>query len=578
MPSPGPTGYRAFAAFCAAVARRFDEDRCLQVAGGLTFTTLLALVPLLAVALSVSSATPLFDQWMEELQEFVASHFLPDSGARLIRAQLLEFTANAGRLTALGLAFLGLTALSLMMGIDETFNRLFRSQQRRPFARRLLAHLALLAFAPLLIGASLSMTSRLVAQSLGLLGEWGLAATALLRGGPYVFTCLAFTLLYLLLPKRPVLVRHALAGGLLAGLAFELAKLGFALYITNFATYTMVYGAFAAVPIFLLWIYLSWLVVLLGATLTALLPEHELAFAPVAAGKPAQADRGAHLGTHRGASGSTNCGTIPAAPSSLATQGTAQGAVQRNPAETPQMPVTPESSSRIPARERLIVALDVPTAVEARALVESLGDSVRFYKIGLELFTSGSYFELLDWLAARDKKVFADLKFYDIPETVQRAVANLRGRGVTFATVHGHRSIMRAAGAAKGEVKILAVTVLTSFDQSDLAEMGAVVDVPQLVLSRARGALECGCDGVIASGLEAQPLKAAFGEKLLVVTPGIRPAEDRPADDQKRTVDVAQAFANGADYIVVGRPVRQAADPQAAAEAIQKTIAGVFAG
>jgi orotidine-5'-phosphate decarboxylase len=238
----------------------------------------------------------------------------------------------------------------------------------------------------------------------------------------------------------------------------------------------------------------------------------------------------------------------------------------------------PAAARTIDARERLIVALDVPDAAQARALVETLGDSVSFYKIGLELFTSGSYFELLDWLAARDKKVFADLKFYDIPETVRRAVANLKGRGVTFVTVHGHRSVMQAAVSAQSGVRILAVTVLTSFDKSDLAEMGAQGEVGQLVLSRARGALECGCDGVISSGLEAPQLKAAFGNRLLVVTPGIRPVENKPADDQKRTVDVAQAFHNGADYIVVGRPIREAKDPRASAESIQATIAGAFAG
>ncbi|MBI3374471.1 MAG: orotidine-5'-phosphate decarboxylase [Betaproteobacteria bacterium] len=235
-------------------------------------------------------------------------------------------------------------------------------------------------------------------------------------------------------------------------------------------------------------------------------------------------------------------------------------------------------TDRVPLsrRERLIVALDVATTAEARALVETLGDSVCFYKIGLELFTSGGYFELLEWLAQRGNKVFADLKFYDIPETVRRAVANLRGRGVAFATVHGHRSIMEAAAAAKGDIRILAVTVLTSFDERDLAEMGASATLEQLVLSRARAALESGCDGVISSGWEAPMLKAEFGDRLLVVTPGIRPAQNRPADDQKRTVDVAQAFKNGADYIVVGRPVHKASDPKAAAESIQATIASIF--
>jgi orotidine-5'-phosphate decarboxylase len=173
--------------------------------------------------------------------------------------------------------------------------------------------------------------------------------------------------------------------------------------------------------------------------------------------------------------------------------------------------------------------------------------------------------------------VFADLKLYDIPETVSRAVANLRASGANFVTVHGHRSVMEAAEREKGPMKVLAVTVLTSFDQRDLDEMGATKTLEQLVLARARGAAETGCDGVIASGLEAARLKAEFGGRLLVVTPGIRPAVNTPADDQKRTVDVAQAFANGADYIVVGRPIRSAPDPRAAALAVQQTISKVFA-
>ncbi|HWA38546.1 MAG TPA: orotidine-5'-phosphate decarboxylase [Burkholderiales bacterium] len=230
----------------------------------------------------------------------------------------------------------------------------------------------------------------------------------------------------------------------------------------------------------------------------------------------------------------------------------------------------------IPREERLIVALDVPTAGEARALVERLGDAVRFYKIGLELFSAGGYFELIEWLAARGCRVFADLKLYDIPETVRRAVANLRSSGATFLTVHGHRSVMEAAAAEKGALKILAVTVLTSFDQRDLDEVGSTRSVEDIVLARAKGAAESGCDGVISSGMEAAALKKAFGERLLVVTPGIRPVENRPADDQKRAVDAAQAFANGADYIVVGRPIRQAPDPRVAALALQATISGRF--
>ena len=232
----------------------------------------------------------------------------------------------------------------------------------------------------------------------------------------------------------------------------------------------------------------------------------------------------------------------------------------------------------IPNRERLIFAMDVADPQAARLIVEKLGDAVVFYKIGLELFMSGGYFELLDWMVARGKKIFVDLKFFDVPATVAAAVRQLRNRGVTFATIHGNQAIMEAAAAAKGDVKILAVTVLTSLDRGDLDDLGFTVDVEKLVLSRARRALEAGCDGVVSSGLEAPMLREFIDHRLLVVTPGIRPVENKPVDDQKRTVDVAQAFANGADYIVVGRPIRDAADPRAAAEAIQQTIAQSFAG
>ena len=230
----------------------------------------------------------------------------------------------------------------------------------------------------------------------------------------------------------------------------------------------------------------------------------------------------------------------------------------------------------IPRHERLIVALDLPDAAEARALVAQLDTAVAFYKLGLELFMGGAYPGLVDWLVGRGKRVFVDLKFFDVPETVRGAVRALRGRGVALATVHGNQRMMEAAAAEKGEVKLLAVTVLTSLDRGDLDDLGFACDVGELVLSRARRALAAGCDGVVSSGLEARQLRDELGERLLVVTTGIRPVENRPADDQKRTVDVAQAFANGADYIVVGRPIRQSPDPRAAAEAIQATIAAIF--
>jgi orotidine-5'-phosphate decarboxylase len=228
-------------------------------------------------------------------------------------------------------------------------------------------------------------------------------------------------------------------------------------------------------------------------------------------------------------------------------------------------------------RDRLIFAMDVPEAAQARELADQLGDSITFYKLGLELMMAGGYFELIDWMIARDKKVFVDLKFFDVPATVGRAVARLASRGVTFATVHGNQGIMEAAAAAKGDaLKILAVTALTSLDRGDLDDLGFQCDVAELVLSRARRALEAGCDGVVASGLELPAMRKAVDRRLLIVTPGIRPVENRPSDDQKRVVTVEQAFADGADYIVVGRPIRDAADPRAAAEGMQETIASVL--
>jgi len=226
--------------------------------------------------------------------------------------------------------------------------------------------------------------------------------------------------------------------------------------------------------------------------------------------------------------------------------------------------------------DRLIFAMDVPDADQARALADRLGDSITFYKLGLELMMAGGYFELIDWLLERDKKIFVDLKFFDVPATVGRAVARLAGRGVTFTTVHGNQGIMEAAAGNKGSLKILAVTALTSLDRGDLEDLGFQCDVTELVLSRARRALEAGCDGVVASGLELPVMRREIDRRLLVVTPGIRPVENRPEDDQKRVVTVEQAFTAGADHIVIGRPIRDAADPRAAAEGIQASIAAIF--
>lgn len=234
------------------------------------------------------------------------------------------------------------------------------------------------------------------------------------------------------------------------------------------------------------------------------------------------------------------------------------------------------SDKAIPAHERLIVALDTPGVADAKALVTELGEAAVFYKVGLELFMTGGAFELLDWLAARGKKAFVDLKFFDVPATVGAAVRQLRARHVAFCTVHGNDAILRAAADAKGEMKVLGVTVLTSLDRGDMQDLGFACEVHDLVLSRARRALEAGCDGVVSSGLEAPALRDHLGERLLVVVPGIRPVDNDVPDDQKRTVDVEDAFRRGADHIVVGRPIRNAAQPKAAAEAIQARIEAVF--
>ena len=235
------------------------------------------------------------------------------------------------------------------------------------------------------------------------------------------------------------------------------------------------------------------------------------------------------------------------------------------------------SSKPIPARERLIFALDVASLDEGKRAVERLGDAVQFYKLGLQFLMTGQYFEMIEWLDAQGKKVFADLKFFDVPETVKLAVQGLAARkGVSFATIHGNDPMIAAAAGVKGHLKILAVTVLTSLDRGDLDDIGFACDPATLALARARRSVQLGADGVIASGQEAPLLRAELGADFLIVSPGIRPVENRPADDQKRTVDVAQAFQGGADYIVVGRPIKQAPDPRAKAAEIQATIAGLF--
>jgi membrane protein len=262
------------ARFLAAAARRFHDDRGMQTAGSLTFTTLLSLVPMLAVALSLSTAFPVFAKATDALQLYLIEHFLPDAkGVGVLAAQIAAFAAKAERLTAVGLAFLAVTALMLMLTIDHALNRIFRVQRARPLAQRLLMYWAVLTLGPILIGTSVSITSYLVGNTLGLL-DMKEETRTILGAVSFVFTCAALTMLYAVVPYRRIALRHALVGGLVAGIAFELAKRAFGLYVAKFPTYTLIYGAFAAFPVFLAWLYVSWIVVLAGATIVALAPAY----------------------------------------------------------------------------------------------------------------------------------------------------------------------------------------------------------------------------------------------------------------------------------------------------------------
>jgi orotidine-5'-phosphate decarboxylase len=228
-------------------------------------------------------------------------------------------------------------------------------------------------------------------------------------------------------------------------------------------------------------------------------------------------------------------------------------------------------------RDRLIVALDVPSIPAASALVERLGDAVSFYKIGYQLAFAGGM-ALAETLVGAGKQVFLDLKLHDIGNTVEKGVESVARMGATFVTVHAYPQTMKAAVAARGgaSLRILAVTVLTSYDDADLAAAGYALGVSSLVARRAAQAREIGVDGLVCSAEEAAALRSLVGASMVLVTPGIRPA-GAAAGDQKRVMTPARAIAAGADYLVVGRPIVEAADPQAAAEAILAEITAAAA-
>jgi membrane protein len=252
--------------------RRFVEDRCIQIASSLTFTTLLALVPIITVALTVVSAFPVFESLIRHLRRFVVNNIVPEA-VTSITTYAAQFSENATQLTAVGIAFVALTALMLMVTIDSAFNDIWRVSRPRNLLQRILVYWMVLTVGPLFVGASLSLTSYLIRLSLGLIDNPPGLGLLILRIASLVLTSVALALLYWMVPNRTVLKRDALFGGLSAGVCLEAMKQGFSFYIAHFASYELVYGAFAAIPVFLLWIYLSWLIVIGGAVLAALLPE-----------------------------------------------------------------------------------------------------------------------------------------------------------------------------------------------------------------------------------------------------------------------------------------------------------------
>ena len=248
---------------------RFRQDRCAQMAASLTFTTLLSLVPLITIALTLFSAFPVFESFSMQIKGFLLSNMLPETGGKMISRYVEQFAESAAKLTAVGVVFLGVTAMLLMHTIENAFNTIWRVSQPRALVQRVLIYWAGLTLGPLLVGGSLTLTSWLVGVSVGYASQIPELGVLLLRVAPVLLTTLAFGLLFRVVPSRFVPLRHAIIGGAVAAAAFETMNRAFAFYIAHFPTYKLVYGAFASIPIFLLWIYLSWLTILLGALITA---------------------------------------------------------------------------------------------------------------------------------------------------------------------------------------------------------------------------------------------------------------------------------------------------------------------
>jgi membrane protein len=251
------------------IVMRFKQDHCAQMAASLTFTTLLSLVPLITIALTLFSAFPVFEDFAGQIKSFLLSNMLPETGGKMISRYVEQFAESAAKLTTLGIVILALTAMLMMHTIDEAFNTIWRVSKPRTVIQRVLIYWAVLTLAPLLIGGSLSLTSWLTGMSIGYAKKIPEFDVVMLKVVPVMLTTLAFSLLFRVVPNRHVPLRHAFIGGAVAAMAFESMNLAFAYYVAHFPTYKLVYGAFASIPIFLLWIYLSWLTILLGALITS---------------------------------------------------------------------------------------------------------------------------------------------------------------------------------------------------------------------------------------------------------------------------------------------------------------------
>ena len=264
--------FRLLGNFISLVYRRFREERCFQLCGSLTFTTLLALVPLVTIALTVMTAFPVFAGVTETLREFIVRNLVPQAGTRVVTVYVQQFAGNAARLTAAGVTLLAAAAIMLMLTIDRAFNTIWRVKRPRPLVQRVLIYWSLLTVGPLLVGGSLTLWSWLLTVSLNASAAIPALTIAVLRIVPIALTAIAFGLLYRLVPNRQVSVLDASVGGIIAAMAFEGMKVGFGEFITHVSNYKLVYGAFASLPIFLMWVYLSWVTVVFAAVITAVLP------------------------------------------------------------------------------------------------------------------------------------------------------------------------------------------------------------------------------------------------------------------------------------------------------------------